>query len=448
MLEVVFWVVYLTLPVAVVWLLRIAGERINRISLISLVVASLYLFSVVGTLPLFYQWDDYRAAVGVTDQFLVFQVLIYSGINLIFFLFGIILVKNILGLRPFPINSKQIIPLNKSHIFGIFCALAVSLIVLLLFLRQLSQIALFVALEAGAKEAGEARSGMGNDFAGKYHWYKLLMYDLSQFLSYALYANWLVRRSTRSLFYFCIAFSLAVFVAIMATEKGPLAWFLIGLFITHILVKRNGYVSVRQALKFIPVVLIVLVLMYMNFMGSADAEAALSSVFSRTFTGQITPAYFYLQYFPDVKDYLLGGTFPNPGGILPFTPFRYTVEIMDWLFPHLAAAGVVGSAPTVFWGEAYANFGPIGIPIVAVIMGVLTGMVNWLITRCEMNPLTIGFLVWVMIQFHSLSGTGFSGYIVNVSLFAMTFIYCTLMLSNGRMVIRKNNAKRVGTSYE
>jgi hypothetical protein len=165
-------------------------------------------------------------------------------------------------------------------------------------------------------------------------------------------------------------------------------------------------------------------------MNSEDLLSAFLSVFSRSFTGQITPAYFYLQYFPGVKDFLLGGTFPNPGGILPFMPFAYTVELMNWVFPDLAATGVVGSMPTVFWCESYANFGILGIPVIAMIVGILLTAISRIITLVKWSPVSIGLGVWVILHYKDLSGTGFSGFFVDASLFVM-FIYLFLINSLG-----------------
>ncbi len=59
-------------------------------------------------------------------------------------------------------------------------------------------------------------------------------------------------------------------------------------------------------------------------------------------------------------------------GILPFEPFRMTVEVMNWVNPN--SNGVVGSMPTVFWAEAYANFGIIGVCIVPFLLALLSIM--------------------------------------------------------------------------
>jgi hypothetical protein len=429
MLDFAFWLLYLATPVIMVFSLKLAGEQVNRISLVNVVVLSIYSFSIIGTLPLFYQWDEYRADIGVIDQALIFEILFYSSVNLISLMVGVIFVRGTFNLKQGK-SPRLIQQLGKKQMLGLFMLLILSVATTLFYISQLDSLAILVALSAGVKDAGISRSLMGNDFSGKYHWYHLLMHDTSQFISFTLFANWLVYKTKRGFIYFIFVFLLASFVAVMTTEKGPMAWFLIGLFFVYILVKKDGIIPIAAALKFVLILLGVLMLMYVSFMNSEDLLSAFLSVFSRSFTGQITPAYFYLQYFPGVKDFLLGGTFPNPGGILPFMPFAYTVELMNWVFPDLAATGVVGSMPTVFWCESYANFGILGIPVIAMIVGILLTAISRIITLVKWSPVSIGLGVWVILHYKDLSGTGFSGFFVDASLFVM-FIYLFLINSLG-----------------
>ena len=122
---------------------------------------------------------------------------------------------------------------------------------------------------------------------------------------------------------------------------------------------------------------------------------------------------------------------------MPYEPYRYTIEVMNWVFPELVGSGVVGTAPTVFWGEAYANFGPLGIPIVAFIIGCLVALVSYLVSKLEINPLTIGFLVSLILIFKDLSVTGFSGYFYNVYVISITSIVIAILSVRGSIRVRR-----------
>ncbi len=395
------------------------------------------MFSIIGTLPLFYFLDDYRYNIGIEDQILVLTVLFYSSVNIIFFLVGAVFIRKVTRLQPVIYDTKYTRPLNllqKQVLIGFF---AFSVLVLIKYLSQLDQIAILISLSEGADAARQARSDMGSSFSGKYHWYKLVMHDLGNLLTFTTFALWLHRKRFYSFIAFIATFTYSTIVAIIATEKAPFAWLLIGLFMTYYLVKNNGFVPFKKMALFAVGVIGILMLAYIVFMDSDNAKSALWSVFSRAFSGSISPAYFYLEFFPAHQDYLLGRTFPNPGGIMPYETYRYTVEVMNWLFPALAKSGVVGSAPTVFWGEAYANFGPIGIPVVAFTMGCIIAVISYLVSKFEINALSTGFIVWLILTFKDLSVTGFSGYLYSVYIIMLSFIVILVFSLRGYILLRK-----------
>lgn len=395
------------------------------------------MFSVVGTLPLYYFLDAYRYNTGIQDPALVLIVLFFSSVNILVFLFGVVFVRRVIGLRPVELISREMCSLSLLQKVTLFGAFSFCIFVLFSYLTQLDQISILVALTEGADAAKQARSDMGNSFSGKYHWYKLVMHDIGRVLTFSCFALWLNKSNPATLIAFLVTFSYSTFVAVMATEKGPFAWLVIGLFMTYFLVKNNGYIPLKKLIPFIFAVIGLLVIAYLYFMGADSVWAALWSVFSRSFSGSISPAYFYLEFFPVHQDYLWGQTFPNPGGLMPYEPYRYTIEIMNWRFSSLTDSGVVGTAPTVFWGEAYANFGPFGIPIVAFFMGGLVAVGSYFISKLEVNPLSIGFIVWLILSIKGLSTTGFSGYLYNIYIFVSTFFIIFVFFIRGRIRVRK-----------
>jgi len=208
----------------------------------------------------------------------------------------------------------------------------------------------------------------------------------------------------------------------MATEKAPFAWLLIGLFLTFLLTRKHGRVPLKSVVFLFSAMLVILPVMYILFMGSRDWKQGVNSVFSRAFAGGITPAAFYLEVFPAQKDFLLGQTFPNPGGILPFTPYRYTVELMNMRFPHLQEGGIVGSMPTAFWGEAYINFGWLGVLAIPVLLGAWIWIVAYLLDKMNNSPIKIASTVLLISHFKDLSSSGFSGYFIDVGLVSLFII--------------------------
>lgn len=437
MSHVAFWCIFLLTPLILWYLLKVTGERFNQISVLNITSLSLYVFSVLGTLPLFYQIDPYRVDDGLSNPNLVFIVLLCSVGAILFFLFGAIFIRKIVGWIPYPITSNKIKPLEKPNLLALLVVLGFVALVLFLYLSKVKQVALLVALRDGADAIAMARSDMGNNFP-KYHRYSFVMHDLGTLVTLAFFVLWLNKKSFPLFFLFIISFSMSTFVAVMATEKAPFVNLLIALFMTYYLTRTNGLVPTKHLVIFGISILAVLTIFYIFFMKSGNATNALASVFSRIFAGSIEPAYFYLEYIPAYHDFYWFKTFPNPGHIFPYEPIRYTVEIMNWAFPENVKLGVVGSMPTVFWGEAYLNFGFIGIPIVAFIMGCYVAIASFLISRLQLNAVSIAFLVWMISHLKKLSETGFSGFLYDSYIIAMGGVVLFILSVTTKLNLRKN----------
>ena len=76
--------------------------------------------------------------------------------------------------------------------------------------------------------------------------------------------------------------------------------------------------------------------------------------------------------------------------------------------------GVIGSMPTFFWGEMYANFGYLGILIPPFFIGYTVYAFNTLIFRLPMSPLMLAIFVSVIDYIKKISGTGLGDYILNI----------------------------------
>ena len=66
--------------------------------------------------------------------------------------------------------------------------------------------------------------------------------------------------------------------------------------------------------------------------------------------------------------------------------------ISKLIAPAQAAKGLIGSAPTVFWGEAYANCGSAGVFLVAVPVGFCVCLLQTLTTKLPASPVAVGLM--------------------------------------------------------
>ncbi len=83
--------------------------------------------------------------------------------------------------------------------------------------------------------------------------------------------------------------------------------------------------------------------------------------------------------------------------------------------------------PTIFWAEAYANFGLIGVYVIPFIIGIIVWIISFLMTKISNTPIKIALYIWLILHFKDLSITGFSGYIIDFYLIFTVGVFLPLI---------------------
>lgn len=392
--------------------LRVSGLSFFRFSIPSFVLAAVILMAYVGWLPLYLGWADYTIVPGGFDQAVMEKVGFFAASCIVLMSAGFVFARRVLGMR-LETRPDPPQPMRQTETAVIVGLLVFTAVVAAAYLRRVDSVASVLAWAADAEGVSLARSRMTNDFGGRYHWYSAFMHDVANWLLFTLMAHWLVARSWSSRLLLVTSFLLTSFTATMTAQKAPLGWILVGLFLTVVAVRHENRYRAGPWVQFGVVLAAVLVVFYMIFMG-LDDPVVLSEVLSgRIFFATIATGYWHVEMFPAFEPFLLGRSFPNPGGLLPFEPYSLTTSVMDWRFPGLVASGVVGSAPTVFWGELYANFGVVGVLVLPFFVGIGLCAFQYGLERLRYSPMQIGFLVWSALHFRQLASTGLSSFLVD-----------------------------------
>ncbi len=109
---------------------------------------------------------------------------------------------------------------------------------------------------------------------------------------------------------------------------------------------------------------------------------------------------------------------------------------MNWRFQGLEELGIVGSMPTAFWGEMYANFGIVGVLLTPLLVGILLYLIEYVMKRIYHNPITIGLYVWLILHYKDLSFGGLSKFIIDFYLIIVLLIVTMLSFVVGKGKIR------------
>ncbi|NYT64543.1 oligosaccharide repeat unit polymerase [Alcaligenaceae bacterium] len=408
---------------------KAADERLLKISIVNVVFVSLMLFSYFGIFPLYFGLDEFNNYLKVDNKQIVFKMFVISSLNILFLLIGVLITRFIFKIKKRR-NFSGPESINRTQYMLILCLIILSVVTLSRYILKIDEIAIFTLFENGHAAANIARSKMGNDFPGRYHWYAVFIHQLSYFSSFILLASYLIKREKTVLILFFISFSIATFASIMAIEKGPVVIYFLSLCAVWFLVKKDGRVPLKFTIFMLLGVFFLLAVFGVYFAGAEGLFSGFTAVFSRAFASSISPAYFYLLIFPEYIGFMYGKTISNPGGIFPYEPFRYTIEVMNWVVPGLKERGIVGSMPTVFWGEIYVNFNWYVIPLFSFITGIFLALIDWLITKLKYNAITIAFNVWLILFFKNLAITGFSGFVFSVDFYIVGIAFIVICYFN------------------
>lgn len=440
--DVHFILIWLMLPIMWYFLFRVAHLEFTKVSLPSFTIAIFFLLQYIGLPVLYFQFDIYRASI-VNDKILILKVMLFTSVTITLMILGFIAANKQFGSLRWPVSMnvtffsdslKKLNWKNNRSLIGLFLLFIISFAVLIKYVSIIgfNNLAISFLLNSDLGLGAVARSNMGNAFQGGYHWYKLFMNDFLSFILFAFTSFYLINQSKKNKLILLYLFLVTAFVMVMSVQKAPFGWLLIGMFLVYVTTKYDGDIPFLKSIYLILSLFLILVSFYIFIMGADNIGQAITGVFSRATTGQIMPAYIYLEFFPKHKDFLLGQSFPNPGGIFPFDPYRLTVEIANWFNPNLSKSGIVGSMPTLYWGEMYANFGVLGVIIPPFFVGYILYGLNAIIFRLNKNPLSISLLIWLIIHFKSLAMTGLSNFIFDHYFFGIVIVFLSISFFYGR----------------
>lgn len=441
--DILFLGIYLLLPFFWLMGLRKAGLNPLAVTVPTIFIVFYILLQYLGTPILYFGLDRYRFLAGVDDKFLVLEMFFYNAWTISMMIAGFIFARKLFKLKTV-MPLAQYRPLAHPEWIGTLILGVICVVVLGLYLERIGMqnLAIAVALGVVSGDPELARSAMGNAFEGKHHWYNLFMNILLSFVTFTVFAHYLIKRSKFSIIALLIFLPITTFSMVMSIEKGPLATFLIGLFFVYILCKRKGVIRLRSAFLFIIPLLGVISVLYIFFMGFDTPARVLLAMGSRILTGSMQPAYHYLEYFPAHQDFLMGLSFPNPAGLLPFENFPITTEIYAWYKPDVVSTGIVGSMPAVYWTELYGNFGLPGVLVPPLFIGMALYVLQAIIVRLDNGPLSAAFMVSQVIFWQAMTvSTFFSTFIMNTNFLAITFFFLAIGIfaRGGFIKIIKNN---------
>ncbi len=277
------------------------------------------------------------------------------------------------------------------------------------------------------------------DYAGNmvnnYHWFKFLLRDGLFFLLALFFSLSHFYKIGNSKLLFWVTLSLLIFTSLLTGEKGSIIDLVLFIFISLIIIKKNGYMNFFPLVRFFSLSVLAIIGSYSLFMPANTFNTLIVGILDRLLVGQIIPGIFYLELFPDHHPFLLGGSFPNPMGLLPHVPIPLTQLVMNYSGYNEVgeSLGVIGTMPYMFWGEMYANFGYIGILLSLFFASCVFIYFDFIFfTKAKKSLIYLVFYCYLIIHYKDMSVTGLFSFIFDFNLFLIFLIVLIFRLSFNR----------------
>lgn len=264
------------------------------------------------------------------------------------------------------------------------------------------------------------RAAADRDFSGNVYIKNFFGLLLTPILCYISYCYYLMDKSLKNKLWFYIMFFFAFLILTYDASKSPFVRFLTGFIFLRILM--TGKISFKRFFWLFLLMILLLMVIYM-VIAKQDIMTIFfsynSGITGRILVGQVSSLYQHFEIFPSDHAFL---GFSSISKVLPLSHYsdRSGRIVLEITTPGFAEVG--GVYNTLFLGEAYANFGWLGVILSPLWIGFLIQTLHIILLRLPKSPLFIG--LFVFFSYTSNITGGINEYIYNIQylLLVITFI--------------------------
>lgn len=215
-------------------------------------------------------------------------------------------------------------------------------------------------------------------------------------LAYIAYVYWKMEKRYKDLIWFLFMFVVSIVSLSYNLTKGDLVLFILGFPLMAVVIK--GKVTFKYVATTLLAISLILVALYISFKGQmiegvtdvVDLFFA-SILLDRMITGQLVSYYYSLDIFPDVYPHIglsSAGRLLHQLFSLEYSK-DYGLIVMEYYDPINVEQGLSGHASTFFMGEAWANFGLLGVIVAPIHVGVLIQACYIYVLRFNKTPIHV-----------------------------------------------------------
>lgn len=270
----------------------------------------------------------------------------------------------------------------------------------------------------------------------------ILVLSLIPVLSYIGFTYACTTKKIRWFLLFAVLFISSIFIKTYNFAKTPVVFYLFTLVILFIIL-NNGI----KKIYFYGIIASFAVLIFLLYgvMGATMEISLYNGPIGRTLFTQAGTLIYHFDFFPESFPYLMGRSFA--GSILgivgsTMTSVRSAKIIMSFYGSRSVYDGIAGVMNALFIGEAYANYGSIGVVISVIYVALLFGLILWLFTtKLKKTALNVALLGIFTSELANTTQGGFFDFLYNANMIVIVIMFICITFFS-RFLFKNEKYKR------
>lgn len=327
---------------------------------------------------------------------------------------------------------------------------AITVIVLIGFLSRVGYIPLLRLVHAPAGfDFGTERTRIGELYFIHPYISNILLFTIAPLLSYLAFAYALATKEWKWCIMSAVTFVVSVICKTYKFEKTPVLF--------HLMIFVLIYIYLKDAIKIRHMVIlggsliVAIAALYLVLGFEGTFFDIYNGPLGRTFFTEVGTLAYCFDLFPSVFGFLGGRSFSPTilkllgiGGEQYLRSAKLTMAFYGSEKVHDGTAGVMN---TLFAGEAYANWGYVGVVFSVVWVALVIAGMMWIVLKLKKSPSTVVLMAIMSIRIAMILKGGFCDFVYSFDLiFTLTVLLVIYLLfeSNGihRIKGRLNNVRK------
>jgi len=304
----------------------------------------------------------------------------------------------------------------------------VSIVYVFIIIGEIPHLSIFTK---STEELARFRIALKNEFKGNIYIRNILALFFTPAISYMTFIYAKCTRKKKWIVLFTIMFLASFIILTYDFEKAPLIRYILG-FAIFIIILDNG-IKLSKLLPIIVVSLVAIIVMYVVFSGYDFSTFSITSgPIGRILFTPAGALFLHVDTFPQQVPYLNGRSFSQKLRMIfgstaeQLRSGEVVMEVYNYYDKVIRkTAGVVNA---VFIGEAYANFGYIGLFLSTLYVGTLFGAIFLIFLKLPKDTINVWFFSILTLQFTNTLLGGFVDFIYNPGLFILGILFITMRI--------------------